>query len=196
MTTAFVLGNGISRQGLGLDQLTTLGKIYGCNALYRDFTPNVLVATDRAISEHIQNSGYAQTNDFYTRRPAPNTGAKQVPAEYHGYSSGPIAVAIAAKEQNNTIYLIGFDMGPTLGHGFNNLYADTEFYKTSKSLPTFTGNWIKQISRIARDYPYTKFVRVCGSTTAAIQVLEKIPNMQHLEMHVFLEQINISNKGS
>ena len=58
MTTAFVLGNGVSRQHLSLAQLQRRGKIYGCNALYREFEPDVLVATDRPIATAIQESGY------------------------------------------------------------------------------------------------------------------------------------------
>jgi hypothetical protein len=190
MTTAFVLGNGVSRREVALEQLELQGKIYGCNALYRDFTPDVLVATDRAISEHIQRTGYAQQHRFYTRKPITELGAQQVPTEYYGFSSGPIAVSLAAKDGHKKIYLVGFDMGPTSDNGFNNLYADTEFYKTSRSLPTFTGNWIKQIVKITKAYPYTRFIRVCGSTTAKIQDLEKIPNLQHANMTEFLEQIN------
>jgi hypothetical protein len=67
MTRAFVLGNGVSRRGIDLEQLRLYGKIYGCNALYREFTPDVLVATDRPIATAIQESGYAQHNEFYTR---------------------------------------------------------------------------------------------------------------------------------
>ena len=190
MTIAFVLGNGVSREHVPLPVLKTLGKIYGCNALYRDFIPDVLVATDRPISQHIQETGYAHKNIFFTRRPLPDTGAQQVPSEYYGYSSGPIATSLAARDLNRRIYMIGFDMGPTLNNGFNNLYADTEFYKTSTSLPTFTGNWIKQIGRIAQDFPTTKFFRVCGKTTSRISELDNIQNLQHIDMSVFLDRIN------
>ena len=35
----FCIGNGESRKGFDLEKLRPYGKIYGCNALYRDFTP-------------------------------------------------------------------------------------------------------------------------------------------------------------
>ena len=44
MSRAFVLGNGVSRQQVDLENLKHFGPIYGCNALYRDFTPTALVA--------------------------------------------------------------------------------------------------------------------------------------------------------
>ena len=65
MATAFVLGNGVTRKGINLEHLRSHGVIYGCNALHRDFTPNVLIATDRPISEQIQHSGYPLKNKFW-----------------------------------------------------------------------------------------------------------------------------------
>ena len=157
MSAAFVLGNGVSRLQVDLDQLRQRGKIYGCNALYREFAPDVLISTDRGIAQTIQNAGYAQEHTMYTRKPLPGLGARTVPQSYFGFSSGPIAVAIAALDQHVAVYLIGFDMGPTASNKFNNVYADTEFYKKSSSLPTFTGNWIRQLTSICRDFPDTSF---------------------------------------
>ena len=33
----FILGNGQSRLGVNLEKLKEYGKVYGCNAIYRDF---------------------------------------------------------------------------------------------------------------------------------------------------------------
>lgn len=190
MTIAFVLGNGLSRKDIDLLTLQRLGKIYGCNALHREFVPDVLVSTDRPISTYIQESGYSAQNKFYTRRPIAGLGAHQVPQDYFGYSSGPIATAIAAQDQHRRIYLLGFDMGPTPQQTFNNLYAGTEFYKKVDATPTYTGNWIKQITRVIGDHPKTRFFRVCGATTARISDLESLKNLDHWELSAFLERIN------
>ena len=189
MTIAFVLGNGLSRQHLNLAHLKNCGTIYGCNALYRSFTPDVLVATDKPIAEAIQASGYAKEHCFYTRRPLPGLGAKQLLEKYRGYSSGPNAVALAVQEHDR-VYMLGFDMGPTADNFFNNIYADTEFYKTSQHPPTFTGNWIKQIIQIANDYPNLHFFRVCGPTTAQIPEFNNVKNLEHLDLAIFLDRIN------
>jgi hypothetical protein len=61
---SFVLGNGTSRLNINPQELQRYGKIYGCNALYRDFLPDVLVATDKPIATEIQNSGYSIKNKF------------------------------------------------------------------------------------------------------------------------------------
>jgi hypothetical protein len=186
MTQAFVLGNGVSRQAIDLVRLKPHGRIYGCNALYREFVPDVLVATDRPIATTIQESGYARVNQFYTRRPLPDFGALTVPKPYFGFSSGPIAAAIAAEQGNMMIYLLGFDMGPVEGKKFNNLYAGTEFYKAKDSQPTFTGNWIKQIIRVTQDYDVANFIRVHGPTTAAVPQFDTVGNLKSMPMSEFL----------
>jgi hypothetical protein len=190
MTVAFVLGNGQSRQVLDLTQLIKLSPVYGCNALYREFVPSVLVSTDAPISKAIQESGYSEKNVHYTRKPLPALGAKRIPQQYYGFSSGPAAAGIAALDRNRKIYLIGFDLGPTRTGHFNNIYADSEFYKKSSAAPTYTGNWVRQLTTVARDFPQTDFVRVRGSTTADIAELLNIPNLAHMDMSDFEDRIN------
>jgi hypothetical protein len=190
MSRAFVLGNGTSRQVISVAEIGQLGAIYGCNALYREHTPDVLVSTDRPIAEHIQRSGYSAVNRFYTRRPLPGMGAQVVPKPYFGYSSGPIAVSLAALDQHQIIYLVGFDMGPSATKTINNVYAGTEFYKPATAAPTFTGNWIRQLVRIMHDFRAVQFVRVAGADTARLAELESVPNLTHLDLATFADRIN------
>ena len=42
----FVLGNGTSRESISPEQLVPNGIVYGCNALYRSFRPDYLIAVD------------------------------------------------------------------------------------------------------------------------------------------------------
>jgi hypothetical protein len=190
MTTAFVLGNGISRQCIDPAVLTQAGTIYGCNALYRTFAPDVLVSTDTAISEAIQHSGYSQTNVHYTRKPIPGLGSLKIPQDYYGYSSGPAAAALAAEAAHSRIYLLGFDMGPDQTGKFNNLYADTEFYKKSSAAATYTGNWIRQIVSIAEKFTNVTFIRIVGDTTAVIDQFNTIANIQHMPLKDLADRIN------
>lgn len=191
MSIAFVLGNGISRQGIDLEKLQRLGSIYGCNALYREFAPTVLVATDRPIAEQIQHSGYAQKHKFYTRKPIPGLGALRIPEPYWGYSSGPAAVALAAQNKNIHVYMLGFDMGPAANGRFNNVYADTEFYKASAATPTYTGNWARQLVQITNSFPKVSFYRVQGTTTSPIADFDRLTNLSHLDIKEFLALINM-----
>lgn len=186
MTIAFVLGNGQSRKDINPATLKEFGVVYGCNALYRSFVPDYLVATDQPIAQRIQESGYALKNQFYTRRPLPDMGAKVIPKKYFGNSSGPVATALAALNGHTRIYLVGFDMGPSASNKFNNMYADTEFYKSSKDNPTYTFNWIKQLQTICRDFPTTHFFRVMGDLSAPVPELTSMPNMNPVPMERFI----------
>jgi len=67
MSKVFLIGNGESRLGFDLNKLKPYGKVYGCNAIYRDFTPDVLVAVDHGIMHEIYHSGYAYKNETWYR---------------------------------------------------------------------------------------------------------------------------------
>jgi hypothetical protein len=73
---AVVIGNGPSR--LELFKLDLLKKhrggllgsrklqTYGCNALYRDFTPDFLIARGNGVTDEIAKSKYTENNIVYT----------------------------------------------------------------------------------------------------------------------------------
>lgn len=189
MSAAFILGNGKSRLAVNLNKLMEVGTVFGCNGLYRDFTPHCLVATDRPIAEEIQNSGYAQKHRFHTRKPIEGSGAKFLVKEYKGFSSGPNAAALALVDGHSDIYLIGMDLGTTNGM-FNNIYAGTQFYKKELDPPTFPGNWINQVVTLTKDFESRQFWRVEGPESAFVPQFNKIPNMRILSMDKFLEKVN------
>ena len=63
----FCIGNGQSRAPIDLIKLRPHGKIYGCNGLYRDFTPDVLCSVDGPMMHEIYQSGYADNNETWFR---------------------------------------------------------------------------------------------------------------------------------
>ena len=67
MKRVFCIGNGESRRDYNLQNLRQYGKIYGCNAIYRDFTPDVLIAVDHGIMHEIYHAGIAQKIPCYFR---------------------------------------------------------------------------------------------------------------------------------
>ena len=63
----FIIGNGESRIGLDLEELKDYGKIYGCNLLYEEFIPDVLIALDERIMHPCYWSGYPIENVCWFR---------------------------------------------------------------------------------------------------------------------------------
>ena len=67
MSRVFVIGNGESRKGFDLETLRPHGKIFGCNAIHREFMPDVLTAVDHGIMHEVYHAGVAQKIPCYFR---------------------------------------------------------------------------------------------------------------------------------
>lgn len=63
----FVIGNGKSRQNVNLNILKERGKILGCNALFRDFTPDILFNQDSHTFHEIVSNEYPKKNQVFVR---------------------------------------------------------------------------------------------------------------------------------
>ena len=163
MSIAFVLGNGTSRLEINLEYLQKLGVTYGCNALYREFIPNYLVAVDPRMVNEIASNNYQHSHEFYTnynKRYENFTGIKFFKKSL-GWSSGPTALHLATQHNHNEIYILGFDyIGLDNGSKLNNVYADTPNYKKSTDNATYHNNWLRQTRKVILDNPKIKFYRV------------------------------------
>jgi len=73
----FLVGNGESRIGYDLEKLRPHGKIYACNAIYREFLPDVLISVDNGIMHEIYHAGIATKIPCYFR------GWTRVPANMY-----------------------------------------------------------------------------------------------------------------
>jgi hypothetical protein len=158
---AFVVGNGTSRLKVDLNKVRKHGKIYGCNALYRDFIPDCLVAVDEKMIREINESGYQYRYPVVIdprNRKISFPGFRYL-STYLGYSSGPTALHLAATETPDTIYLLGFDFVSQTGFT-NNVYASTKNYKSKTDDAAYSGNWEFQTKLIIKKNPHSEFVRV------------------------------------
>ena len=59
-----VIGNGSSRSVIKLEQLDN-EITYGCNAIYRDYTPTHLICSDGPMTWDICRSGYSAKNQCH-----------------------------------------------------------------------------------------------------------------------------------
>lgn len=192
--TAFVLGNGTSRQSIDITSLEPHGMIYGCNALYREYSPDYLVAVDVKMILEISSKGYQNNNQVWTN---PNKAYRSIenlnlfhPSK--GWSSGPTALHLATRHEYNRIFILGFDYkGLNNGRNVNNIYADTTNYKKSTEGATYFGNWLKQTSNILKSNPKTTFIRVIVSDNFIPSELNKFSNIKHITIEDFKKMFNI-----
>ncbi len=89
----FCIGNGESRQSFDLRILRGHGKIYGCNALYRDFKADVLIAVDGGIMHEVYHSGYCDENETWLRDWVPLPGVTYRQVVYGDLSESEFEVA-------------------------------------------------------------------------------------------------------
>jgi hypothetical protein len=171
---SFVIGNGSSRLGFDLSKLRPHGKIFGCNALYRDFTPDCLVAVDAKMLFEIAETGYQHRYPVYTNKQEKIkhlNGFKYITPRL-GWSSGSTAVYLAVRDAPKEIFLIGFDFvseTPTV----NNVYAGTKNYTPLDSKPVIHFNWEDQIKSIIKTTPHINFYRVYKSLDYKLPIISK-----------------------
>jgi len=118
----FIVGNGISRKGFKLERLRGLGTIIGCNALYRDFIPDILTIVNAGMMEEVQE--YAKENFCLTHKSLlPDMGSIKVWKAGHVNSSGCLAIRLVALLiKPSKCYMLGMDGCQ------GNIYHDSKNY--------------------------------------------------------------------
>ena len=110
----FVLGNGPSRKNIDPSKLN--GTVIGCNACHRDFTPDVICATDAGIINEIIDSGF--DGDCYFTHNSWNL----LPAEsYDGLKYGLDGNEIETYRRFNDkhfVYISGLDKNCSEGENY------------------------------------------------------------------------------
>jgi len=184
--TAFVLGNGTSRKSIDPSQLKEHGTVYGCNALYREFEPDYLVAVDTKMILEINKAGYQHNHSVWTN---PNRAYHKMngfnffnPSK--GWSSGPTALWLASTHSAQDIYILGFDY-QGLNDRINNVYADTPNYKKSHDRATYHGNWLKQTLITCQKFTEKRYIRVVEEEPFIPKEFSKIDNLSHITVEEF-----------
>ena len=166
--SVWVIGNGQSRSSFDLSQIN--GHTIGCNAIYRDYCTNEIVAVDRRMVTEILQSKYPNTihtrSDWWqtfqnTRVVAlpdvPFTGNLKADIPFH-WNSGPYAILLAGRKSTNQINLLGFDIWGEYDK-VNNIYKGTLNYEASTSRAVNPSHWIHQFVKLTSYYNNIEFVQ-------------------------------------
>jgi hypothetical protein len=188
---AFILGNGVTRLELDCESLLDYGAVYGCNRIYQEFAPTVLVSTDTGMAREIQQSGYSARYTHYTRsnNKIKDSGAHVLPKELHGYSSGPAALGLAALSEANYLFMLGMDL-KGVNNKINNIYAGTPNYKEKDTEVMYFGNWIDQISSIMDKNNTKRFMHVNPLDNFTADEFRKHTNFETITLDEFKRMIN------
>jgi len=130
--TAFIIGNGESRKNFDLSSIDGVSPIFGCNALYRTFKPDWLVAVDQGMMDEISSSDFPVEYTLFPRSKA----EEYEPADMHPgrnryprNNSGMYAMQRAIEKNYNVLICLGFDFLINDNHfSCSNLFAGTANY--------------------------------------------------------------------
>lgn len=115
----YIVGNGTSRKGIDLDHI---GRWYGCNGVYRDYTPDVLFAIDIPIQSEIFEKEYYKTNKVAVGEWEP-IEIEHASLLRDGYSSSGYHVYEYMNEGDTHVVMQGDEDWVNI-LGFNNQYKD------------------------------------------------------------------------
>jgi len=128
MSRAFIIGNGKSRDGFDLEQLRSHGKIYGCNALYRDFEPDYLIAIDDEITEEIKASDFPKDKFIHPIMEEQFEHPEFNPFTRLRSNAGMNAMMEALKHGHRELICVGFDFIIQNDLATDNMYEGSDCY--------------------------------------------------------------------
>ena len=176
---AYIIGNGESRKHFDLYKLPQ--DTYGCNALYRDYTPDFLFAVDRKMYQEIVESEYDQKNIVYTNHLCMSRfgGTSHLIPDNQNQGTGTTAMRVAIHDGHTNLICLGFDCakdGPNV-----NMYKDTEGYAKSDTVVHQT-IWARQIYQLMQDNPSVEFTFVEGDLPSEFFTLDNCASIDYNEL--------------
>ena len=198
---AVIIGNGMSRQNLDIQRLKNpmglLGagtvQTYGCNALYRDYTPDFLIAKGDDIIKEIATNGYPTQHIVYTSAihllEYPNT-FYLIPNDPYT-DAGTTAVYLACFDGHKQIYMVGVEGHDTPGYNYN-IYAGTNGYDPINTLIS-DHKWIADKRVLFDTYSDVDFVWVTEfATEPAPELWKYANNFRQLSWEQFGHEVDLS----
>lgn len=196
---AVIIGNGTSRKSFDLKKIENhrgghLGKrrlqSYGCNALYRDMSPDFLVCTNPFLTNEIVKSKYA--NEHIVMSNAINVknhpGVLHLFPYGHIWCAGAMATWLACFDGHKKVYLLGFDNHD--GKNNNNVYAGTDHYKPA-DFPAKSEKWEGQMKRIFDAYDDVDFAWISSGQSRFPKEWKYCLNLRQIVTHDFVLEADL-----
>lgn len=122
---AFIIGNGTSRKEFDLNKLNNKGVVFGCNALFREYTPNYIVAIDDKAIDIVNNSKFPSHKIIIP----PDRERYELSGTGKRSNAGMNAMYEAIKRGHNELYCLGFDfIIKDKEQSLSNVFDNTEGY--------------------------------------------------------------------
>ena len=193
---AYIIGNGPSRKGFNLESLRSTGQTYGCNAIYRDFMPDIIFSVDAPITQEMyKNKVYKKCIHY-----APSLEVNRYPKKHCGINnsdlhlipnnphwiSGSVAMWTATVHGHKNLYFLGFDFREYGRNQLNNIYQDTPIYGHRDSDTVFNG-WLSQFRSLQVMRPDCQFTFVHDNPPDYVQVSNPAANTGRFRIITYKE---------
>ena len=200
-TQAIAIGNGESRVGFDLAHIanhragfggTDRLQSYGCNALYRDFTPDFLIAVGDDIVREIANTDYPGDNIVYTHSEhiVNYSGKFYLIPQNVSYDAGSIAIYMACFDGHKKVFMMGYDSYDVPGK-INNVYKNTNGYPAGDEEQN-QAIWTKALRSVMTTYGDVEFVRVMPESTWWIpEDLAGLANFRQISFRDFIIEADV-----
>jgi len=187
-----LIGNGESRKGFPLESLHARPSItYGCNALYRDFAPDVLFVGDAGMASEIQQSytgliaqvdreGCTVKLNNCTVAPSATIPLPKSRSGYKWLTGIAAAYVMCHLHENllSGVFLLGFDGYQT--QTVNNVYKGTENYLNATEQQTGIARNVRSMQGLVFElFPQLKFYRV-GHEDEPVKNPWDLPNVNFI----------------
>lgn len=137
MTTAFLIGNGLSRKPIDLSKLK--GDTYGCNLIYTEFMPDYLCLMDKKVMERVLEDSIdiipytwkRKQSEFSRQKVCKANQVNTLESDLHYRNSGLLSLELALEQKKyDTIYFLGYDLYTNVQRQYiNNVYKQDSLYR-------------------------------------------------------------------
>jgi hypothetical protein len=188
---AVIVGNGVSRKNINLNDLVGQATIFGCNALYRDFDKwDYLITIDQGMTREIRNSEGIYGNGTVI---IPPYDEQFEPAEYspnrRRSNAGMNAMIEAIRKEHDVLYCLGFDFVLKGQISTDNIYRNTENYGPETHASQSDNYYrIKYLEWFLNKYCNVNFVFVYPDNSETNPI--NAENLFFMDESVFVKKIN------
>jgi hypothetical protein len=157
---------------LGVDKLQS----YGCNTLYKDFTPDFLVAVGDENVKELAESNYSDDNIVYVN----GEHLINYPGKFYlipqnlSYDAGSLAAYLACFDGHKKVFLLGYDS-----------YTEFNDHRTQAF-------FIKALLEVMKTYNDVEFVRVMPTENYSVAPeLISLPNFRQINYRDFVIEADL-----
>lgn len=165
---------------------------YGCNGIYRDYSPNFLIVTSEIIAKELHDANYDDSNVVLAH-------ANQVlnyPKSFHLIphddfkDAGSTALRTACFDGHQKVYMVGFDSQNLPGQN-NNVYANTHGYGSNEA-PIDDRNWVSNWLEVMQTYNNVEFIRVTHREDYPLpEKLNYATNLRSISFRDFVFEVDL-----